>query len=325
MRRRAFIAGLGAAAAWPVVARGQQPAMPVVSYLQFGAIRADLTEGRNKALLIALSQAGFDNGRNVFVDAIPVPNVDQLPAAIAAQVQRKVAVIVGILDVAMAAKAVTSTIPIVFATVDDPVKAGVVSSYSRPGGNVTGVRVRAGDEPAKLLELLHELFPGAATIGVLVYRGGTGTAQDLASIEAAAQLIGLHSVVTPVSSETELDAAFADFAEAKVDALLINNHRYFDLRREQIIALATRYRLPAASLPREFAVAGGLVSFGSDLNEGIKQAGIYIGRILKGEDPGDLPVLQPTKFDLVINLKAAKALGLTIPPSLLVRADEVIE
>src|SRR5215470_4603504 len=153
MRRRAFIAGLGGAAVWPVVAWGQQP-MPVVSYLQFGAIRGDLTEGRNKALLIGLSQAGFDNGRNVIVDPIPVPNLDQLPTAVAAQVQRKVAVIVGTLDIAMAAKAATSTIPIVFATVDDPVKAGVVSSYSRPGGNVTGVRVRAGDEPAKLLELL---------------------------------------------------------------------------------------------------------------------------------------------------------------------------
>jgi putative ABC transport system substrate-binding protein len=324
VKRRAFIAALASAAAWPLVVRAQQP-IPVVSFLQFGAIRADLTEGRNKALLIGMSQAGFDNGRNVIVDPIPVPNLDQLPTAVAAQVQRKVAVIVGTLDIAMAAKAATSTIPIVFATVDDPVKAGVVSSYSRPGGNVTGVRVRAGDEPAKLLELLHELLPRAATIGVLVYRGGPGTAQDVASVEAAAQLIGLHCTITPASSEIELDAAFADFARSKVDAVLINNHRYFDLRREQIIALATRYRLPAVSLPREFAVAGGLASFGSDLNEGIKQAGIYIGRILKGEDPGDLPVMQPTKFQLVINLKMAKKLDFDIPPQLLARADEVIE
>ena len=324
MKRRAFSGGLGSAAAWPLAARAQQQ-LPVVSYLQFGAIRPDLTEGRNKAFLIGLSQAGFDNGRNVIVDPIPVPNLDQLPAAVTAQVQRKVAVIVGTLEIAMAAKAATSTIPIVFATVDDPVGAGVVSGYGGPGGNVTGVRVRAGDEPAKLLELLHELLPRAATIGVLVYRGGSGTTQDLASVETAAQLIGLHITVTPVSSEIELDGAFADFAQARLDAMLINNHRFFDLRRDQIIALAARYRIPAIYGFREYSADGGLISYGNGIRDAFRRAGVYTVRILKGEKPADLPVQAPNKYELAINLKTAKALGLIVSPALIARADKVIE
>ena len=175
------------------------------------------------------------------------------------------------------------------------------------------------------MELLHELVPAATRIGVLAFRGGLGTSQDLASIESAAKSIGVEPITTLVSSDMEFKATFADFARAKVGAVLINDTRYFDVRRSQIVGLCMDYRLPAVSLPREFAVAGGLASYGSDLNDGLTRAGVYVGRILKGEKPADLPVAQPTKFDLVINLKTARALDLAVPPALLLRADEVIE
>jgi putative ABC transport system substrate-binding protein len=325
MKRRTFIAALGGAAAWPLVARGQQFNIPVVSYLQFDQTFGDLTESRNKALVTGLREAGFENGRNVIVELVPVPDRDSLPAAVAAQVQRNVAVIFGSLLVASAAKTATSTIPIVFATTDDPLRAGLVRSYSHPGGNVTGVRMRAGDEPAKLLELLHELVPAAVTIGVLINPDGITSATDRASIEAAARSKGMELFTTPVSSENEFESAFAGFARAQVDGVLVNDHRYFDLHREKITALAKRYKLAAVSLPREFAIAGGVASYGSDLDDSVRRAGIYVGSILKGEKPGDLPILQPTKFVLTINLKTATVLDLEVPPSLLARADEVIE
>jgi putative tryptophan/tyrosine transport system substrate-binding protein len=325
MRRRAFIAALGGAAAWPLVARAQQSAVPVVCYLQFGATRGDLTEGRARAFLFGLSQAGFNNGRNVIVDPIPVPNQDRLPAIVAKQVERHVAVIYGILISAIAAKAATSTIPIVFASTDDPISVGLVSSYNKPGGNVTGVQMRAGDEPAKLIELLHEILPTAETIGALVFRGNTGWARDAGPVEAAARSMAMRIHTTVVSNEDQFEGAFAGFSEAKVSAVLVGDDRYLDARRERIVALAIQRELPIAALPREFSVAGGLVSYGADLNDSIRQAGIYVGRILNGENPGDLPVSLPTKFVLAVNLKTAKVLGLTVPPTLLARADEVIE
>jgi putative ABC transport system substrate-binding protein len=324
MRRRAFIAALGGAAAWPLAARGQKPTMPVVSNLQFGQTQGAL-EGEGKAWLIGLKQTGFENGRNVIVDAVPVPNMEQLPAAVAAQVQRKVAVIYGTLEVALAAKAVTSIIPIVFATADDPVAAGAVNTYSRPGGNVTGVRLRAGDEQTKLLELLHELLPSATKIGVLVFRGGVGIAQDMSLIDAAARSMGVRTVVTLVSDESEFEAAFSEFKRSMVAAVFVNGHRYFSLRRDQIIAAAKLHGLPAVGLRRAFVVAGGIAGYGADVDESLRQAGIYIGRVLRGENPAELPVLQPTKFIFAINLVTARSLGIEVPPSLLARADEVIE
>jgi putative tryptophan/tyrosine transport system substrate-binding protein len=325
VKRREFIAGLSGAAAWPVVARAEQPSIPVVTYLQFGQTRGDLTESRNKAFVTGLHEVGFDNGRNVIVELVPVPDLNSIPAAVAAQVQRKVAVVFGAMVVASAAKVATNIIPIVFATIDDPLGAGLVGSYGRPGGNVTGVRMRAGDEPAKLLELLHELLPASAAIGVLIDPDGLTSAADKASIEAAAHQRGLHLLIIPVSNENEFEPAFAGFVQAKVDGVLVNDNRYFDLRRNEITALAAHYKLPAVSLPREFTIAGGLASYGSDFDDALRQAGVYVGRILKGEKAGDLPILQPTKFVLTINLKTAKALGLSVPPNLLARADEVIE
>jgi putative tryptophan/tyrosine transport system substrate-binding protein len=325
MRRREFIVGVGSAAAWPVVTRAQQSGIPVVSFLQFGQTRGDLTESGDMAFLHGLREMGFDNGRNVIIDPVPVPDLNSLPAAVAAQVQRKVAVIFGLMIVARAAKAATSTIPIVFATTDDPIGAGLVSSYGRPGGNVTGVRMRAGDEPGKLIELLHELLPTAVSIGVLIDPYGLTSAADKASIEAAALSKGVQVLITLVSNENELEPAFAGFARAKVDGVLVNPHRYFELHQTEIIALASRHKLAAVSLHREFAVAGGLATYGSDLDDSLRRAGIYVGSILKGEKPADLPILQPTKFILTINLKTATALGLEIPPQLLARADEVIE
>jgi putative tryptophan/tyrosine transport system substrate-binding protein len=325
VKRREFIAGLGGAAASPLVARAQQSAVPVVCYLQFGATRGDLTEGRAQAFLFGLSQAGFNNGRNVIVDPVPVPDQDRLPAIAAKQVERHVSVIFGVLIAAIAAKAATSTIPIVFASTDDPISVGLVSSYNKPGGNVTGVQMRAGDEPAKLIELLHEILPTAETIGALVFRGNTGWTQDAGPIEAAARSMAMRIHTTVVSNENEFEAAFAGFSEAKVSAVLVHDDRYFDRRRDRIVALAIQRELPIAASPREFSVAGGLVSYGADLNDSIRQAGVYVGRILKGENPGDLPVSLPTKFVLAVNLKTAKTLRIVVPQSLLARADEVIE
>jgi putative ABC transport system substrate-binding protein len=245
-----------------------------------------------------------------------------MQAVVAAQTKRKVAVIHGNLMVAGVAKAATNTIPIVFATVDDPLDAGLVSGYGHPGGNVTGVRMRAGDEPAKLIELLHELLPAAATFGVLMHPGGLTSAADKASIEAAAQSKGVRIRIRLVSDENQFETVFVDFAQANVDGVMVNGHRYFDLRRNDITALALRYRLPAVSLPREFAIAGGLASYGSDLNDSLRQAGVYVGRILKGENPADLPILQPTKFILAI--KSTRPRSATVAARPRRRGDRVI-
>ena len=325
MKRRAFIAAVAGAAASPLAARAQQSALPLVIFLQFGQSRGDLNEARNRAWVKGLSEAGFNNERNVIIDPVPVPSLDQISQVVEAQIERKPTVICAALNVAVAVKAATSTIPIVFITVDDPLSVGLVGSYSRPGGNVTGVRMRAGDEPGKLIELLHEMVPAASIFGVLVYRGGVGTQEDTASVGSAARMLGLQLHITPVSDENEFEAAFTEFTHAQVGAVLVNDQRYFDLRRYQIIAAANRHKLPAVSLPREFAVAGGLASYGADLDDGLRQAGLYVGRILKGENPAQMPVLQPTKFILAINLRMAKSLDLSIPGTVLARADEVIE
>jgi putative ABC transport system substrate-binding protein len=224
VKRRTFIAALGGAAAWPLVARGQSTAMPLVVYLQVGQTHGTLTDIRDKAILTGLREAGFENGRNVIVDPVPVPTENSMRAVVAAQTKRKVAVIYGNLMAASAAKAATNTIPIVFGTVDDPLVAGLISGYSHPGGNVTGVRMRAGDEPAKLIELLHELSPAAGTVGVVMHPGGLTSAEDKASIEAAAQSKGLHTVIALVSDENQFEPTFAGFARANVDAVLIRTY-----------------------------------------------------------------------------------------------------
>jgi len=328
MRRREFVKLIaGASVVWPLVARGQQPAVPIIAWLEIGGEYRDpdLRASRYGAFARGLSELGVLEGRDVTIDHVPVSNLRDLPRAVKQQVQRKVAVIYGILLIAVAAKEATHDIPIVFATTDDPLPTGVIDSYARPGGNVTGVRMRAGDETSKLFELLHELVPGVMTVGVLVYQPSTGADVDIASVTSAARSLSVNIVVTHVSNENEFQAAFAGFERARVDAVFLVSSRYFDARRTQLVALASQGRLPLFSFSRDVAVSGGLASYGADIADGSRQAGMYVGRVLKGEKPGDMPILQPTKFTFVINLKTARKLGITVPESLLVLADEVIE
>jgi putative ABC transport system substrate-binding protein len=327
MRRRDFVTLLGGAAAWPLAARGQQAAIPVLAWLEIGGEYRDpaLRASRYGAFARGLSEVGILEGRDVTIDHVPVSDLGDLPGAVKRQVQRKVAVIYGILLIAVAAKEATRDIPIVFATTDDPLAAGVINSYARPGGNVTGIRMRAGDETSKLFELLHELIPGVMTVGVLAYQPSTGVDADIASVTAAARSLSVNIMVTHVSSENEFEAAFAGFESARVDAVFLVSSRYFDARRTQLVALASHGKLPLFSLARDVVVSGGLASYGADIADGSRQAGTYVGRVLKGEKPGDMPIPQPTKFTFVINLKTARKLGIMVPESLLVRADEVIE
>ena len=324
MRRREFITILGgAAAACPLAARGQQP-MPVVGFLEIRAV-GDTDTTRTAAFAQGLNETGFFDGRNVIVDIRTADNLDELPALATDLVRRKVAAIFGSAPAAISARKATAAIPIVFATAGDPVAEGLVSSLNRPGGNVTGVRVRAGDEPTKMLELMHELVPRATTIGVLINPAFPSAEHDATKVAAAGHSLGLAVIIVRAKLENEFEAAFASLAQAGAGAVLVLDTRYFDTRRVQIVAMAARYSIPAASQPYEFAVAGGLFSYGASINEAIRQGGVYVGQILKGERPADLPVLQPMKFELVINLKAAKALILDVPEALLARADEVIE
>jgi putative tryptophan/tyrosine transport system substrate-binding protein len=320
--RREFVAAVGSAAAWPVVARAQSP---MVSYLQFGQTEGDLNDNMTPPWLAGLREAGFENGRNVVIEPIGIPSMGQASAAITTQVQRKTAAIFGTLGLALIAKTITSSIPIVFGTTDDPLAAGAISSYSHPSANVTGVRLRAGDENMKAFQLLHELVPSASSIGVLGHRAGVATKSDVAALEAAAHSMGVKPVVILVSDESEFPATFASFAEAKVNAVFLIGQRYFDFRRAEIIDAGMRQRRPIVTVQPDYAAVGALATYGADYHDGLRQAGIYVGRVLKGEKPSDLPVLQPTKFKFIVNLKTAKILGLTISDAMLLRADEVIE
>jgi putative tryptophan/tyrosine transport system substrate-binding protein len=319
-----FIAALGSVAAWPLVARGQQ-SVPVIGRISMGA--ASEPDSSRDAFVRGLNETGFFIDRNVTYEYRTADGqVDRLPALVGDLVQRKVAVIWGNLAVAVAAKAATSTIPIVFVTTADPLAAGVLTSFNRPGGNVTGIRMRAGDEAtAKAVELIHELLPGATTIGMLISPKFPDAASGIATVEAAARSVGLKVIGVQATVEGEFEPAMARLAEKRAGALLVGDNIYFTSLRDQIARLAVRYRLPVFAGFRSFTVAGALASYGASDFDGVRQGGIYVGRILKGEKPGDLPVIQPTKFELVINLKTAKALGLEISPSLLARADEVIE
>jgi putative ABC transport system substrate-binding protein len=320
MRRPDFIAGLGSAAAWPVVARGQQP---VIGFL--GATRPDGSTIL-APFLQGLKEAGFVDGQNVTIEYRWANGQnDRLPALAADLVNRRVAVIcaIGGYAPAIAAKAATATIPIVFQGGGDPVVLGLVASLGRPGGNVTGsTNLTAGPTETKAVEMLRELIPAATSLGIL--RNPINKASGFPA-QQAARALRWESRVFEASTDDELKTAFENMAKSKVSALSVDADPFFTNRRAQIIALAAQYSIPASYPFRDFVVAGGLISYGADLRETSRVAGIYAGRILKGEKPADLPVQQAVKVELVINLKTAKALGLTFPLTLLGRADEVIE
>jgi putative ABC transport system substrate-binding protein len=327
MRRREFIAGLGSAAAWPVVARAQQPAVPVIGFVDGAS--ADIAAGWVAAFRKGLGETGYVEGQNVTVEYHWLDGqFDRLPALMADLVRRRVSVIATPLTTAgaIAAKAATATIPIVFGVSDDPVKLGLVASLARPGGNATGTNGFAIELVAKRLALLHDLMPKAVRVAVLRNpANAVAGSPGLREVEKAARFIGLQNHVLNASTSREIDAAFATLARERPDALFVLADNFFSSRRVQITNLAARGRMVAAYSSRDFVEVGGLMSYGTDGADRFHQAGVYTGKILNGARPADLPVVQATRFELVINLKTAKALGLTIPETLLATADEVIQ
>jgi putative ABC transport system substrate-binding protein len=327
LKRREFITLLGGAAiTWPLAARGQQPAMPVIGFL--GPASADGYASYVEGFRQGLSAAGFVEGRNAAVEYRWADNqLDRLPALAAELVARQVAVIAtgGATAAALAAKAATSSIPIVFAIGADPVKFGLVVSMNRPGGNVTGVSFLANTLVAKQLQLLQGLLPASGVIGVLVNPGNPNAVSDSTQAQAAATSLALKVHVVHTFAESDFDAAFGDLSRAQASAVLVFPDALFTDVRERLTELATRHKLPALYPDRSYVEAGGLMSYGSSRTDAFREAGIYVDRILRGEKPADLPVQAPTKYELVVNLKTAKALGLEVPPTLLARADEVIE
>jgi putative ABC transport system substrate-binding protein len=326
MRRREFIAWLGSVAAWPVVARGQQAAMPVVGYLSPQSVDEDY---KNVAIafLQGLKETGYVEGQNVAVEYRWAENqLDRLPALAADLVRRRVEVIVASgTPAALAAKAATPTIPIVFSTAGDPVALGLVASLNRPSANLTGYAELSGEMAPKRLQLLHELIPNAARFGVLADPANVVTPPFITDLQAAARTLGRQLIVVNARTDSDLETAFARFSQQRVGAVLIGLSTFYNRRIEKLAALAAGHALPAIFAYREYALAGGLMSYGSSASYPFHQVGIYAGRILKGDKPADLPVQQVTKIEMVINLKTAKALGLTIPETLLATADEVIQ
>jgi len=327
VRRRDFITLFGgAAASWPLAAHAQQPAMPVVGIL--GAAPALIGEKRMLPFHRGLSESGYSGGQNVALSYLRAEGqYDRLPQLAAELVRRQVSVIVAPNSVAgaLAAKNATTTIPIVFSVTADPVRVGLVVNIARPDGNVTGAYSFTSELGAKRLGLLHELVPSAASVAVLANRANPITELGLQNVQAAARAIGLRVHILKASTAGEIDTAFAEVARERPDAFMTINDPLFSSRRTQIVLLAARHAVPAIYNTHEFVEAGGLMSYSPDLSEIYHQLGTYTGRILKGARPTDLPVVQSTKFELAINLQAAKALGLEVPPMLLARADVVIE
>jgi putative ABC transport system substrate-binding protein len=326
MQRREFITLLGgAAAAWPLAARAQQPALPVIGYLDLGSpeTRPSLVVAFRKGL----SETGYVEGRNLAIEYRFAHNqFDRLPELAADLVRRRVAVIVARPGPsALAAKAATSTIPIVFEIGSDPVQLGLVASLNQPGGNITGAASLNVELGPKRLELLHELLPAATIIGMLLDPVNPGIEEQSRDMQAAARALGVELHILRTSTERDIMMAFATLTELRASALVIGGGAFLLGRIELLTALTLRHGVPSISQERDLTAAGGLISYGGNLAESYRLAGVYTGRILKGEKPADLPVQQSTKTELIINLKTAKALGLTVPPSLLDRADEVIE
>jgi putative tryptophan/tyrosine transport system substrate-binding protein len=325
LKRREFITLLSGAAAWPLAARAQQAALPVVGYLNFGSPESDAS--RLTGLRRGLNQSGYVEGRNLVIEYRWAGNqADRLPALTADLVQLRVAVIVTPgLVATLAAKAATTSIPIVFSVGNDPVQLGLVASLNRPGGNLTGFNNVTNELGAKGLALLHELVPGTETIGFLENPNNPTFELTTRDVLAAASVVGLKVQILKASNDREIDAAFVSLVQARTGALLVGNDVLFNNRIEQVVALAARYAIPTMYSQREFVVAGGLIGYGTSIIEVYRQVGLYTGRILKGEKPANLPVIQATKIELIINLKTTKALGLQIPDRLLALADEVIE
>jgi len=325
MKRREFMAFVGgAAASLPLAARAQQTAMPVIGYFHFATPGYTPTAA---AFLQGLQEAGYIEGKNVAIEyRWAEGHYDRLPAMAADLVGRKVDLIAAFgPPAARAAKNATPTIPIVFEVGNDAVEAGLVASLARPGGNATGLSILFTQLTSKRLELLCELIPQAGTIALLVNPNSPTAAPSIQGAQEAARAKGVQLSILNAGTEAEIDAAFATFVNVQADGLIVAADPFFDTRREQLVAPAARFRVPTIYFEREFSVAGGLISYGSSLPAVYRQMGIYAGRILKGEKPADLPVEQPTKFELIINLKTARELGLTVPPKLLFTADEVIE
>jgi putative tryptophan/tyrosine transport system substrate-binding protein len=323
VRRRDVIAALGGAALAPFAARAQQ-AMPVVGFLRSTSLSP--FESLGVALREGLKEAGFVEGKNVAIESRYADNQPNRLSILAAELVRlRVAIIVGNSLAAAAAKAATKTIPIVFAGGSDPVKDGLVPNLNRPGGNVTGISFLGGTLGTKRLALLRQFVPKATLIAVLVGPHTHETAAERVAVSEAARTVGQQIIFLEANSSDEIDRAFASAVGRGAGAMLIGSSAFMNTHRKQLVALAARHALPAMHFQREYAALGGLMSYGTDQNDAYRQAGIYAGRILKGEKPADLPVVQPTKFELVLNLKTAKALGLEIHPQLLGIADEVIE
>jgi putative tryptophan/tyrosine transport system substrate-binding protein len=326
MKRREFIAGLGGAAAWPLAARAQQ-AKPMIAFINGGS--ADAMAAQASGFRKGLGETGYVEGHNVTVEYHWLEGqYDRLPALMADLVRRRVAVIAtpGSTPAAIAAKAATAMIPIVFGVAEDPVKTGLVASFARPGGNATGVNFFVGELGAKRLSLLHQLVPKAAHVAVLVNPANATSAETTSrEVQEAARSIGLRILILNASTSREIDAAFASLARERPDALFVAGDAFFLSRRVQFATLASRDRIPAAYADREIVEVGGLMSYGTNLADSFRRIGVYAGSIVKGAKPADLPVVQPTKFEFVINMQTARALGIEVPPALLATADEVIE
>jgi putative ABC transport system substrate-binding protein len=327
MRRRQFITLLGGtAAAWPLAARAQQPAMPVVGFIHsasatyLGSMTAAFSEG--------LRETGFVEGQNVAIEyRWAEGHYDRLPALAAELVARRPAVIFagGSTEPARAVKAATATIPIVFVSAADPVQMGLVASLNRPGGNVTGASLLGSALEAKRLELLHQLMPKTPVVAVLLNPKYPAFKTQVQEVQEAAAQLGVKLIMLNASTVADIEASFPSIARQDAGALLVTQDPLFGAQREQIVALAAKHSLPAIYWQREFIAVGGLISYGPNFPEAYHQAGLYVGKILKGEKPAELPIVQPTKFDLVLNLKTAKTLNIDVPPNLLALADEVIE